>query len=63
MKGEPSVPETPDDDLTQDPGIPAGAPAPEPERDEEGSLERPDSPDDPRGIDAPDSPHVPAPQH
>ncbi|HEY7003837.1 MAG TPA: hypothetical protein VH281_06110 [Gaiellaceae bacterium] len=54
-------PETPDEDLPQDPGIPDGQPAPEP--DEEGSLERPKSPDDPRGIDAPGSPHAPPPQH
>jgi hypothetical protein len=58
---EPLQPETPDEDLPQDPGIPGGPPAGD--EDEKGSLERPDSPEDPRGIDAPGSPHVPAPQH
>jgi hypothetical protein len=55
------VPETPDEDLPQDPGIPGGPPAPE--EDEDGSLERPSSPEDPPGIDAPGSPHVAPPQH
>jgi hypothetical protein len=54
------MPETPDEDLRQDPGIPDGAPAPD---EDEDSLERPSSPDDPRGIDAPGSPHEPPPQH
>ena len=61
MSEHPPVPETPDEDLPQDPGIPGGSRAPD--DDDEDSLERPDSPDDPRGIDAPGSPHVPPPQH
>jgi hypothetical protein len=61
MAEQPVQPETPDEDLPQDPGIPGGKPAREP--DDEGSLERPKSPDDPRGIDAPGSPHVAPPQH
>ena len=61
MGEQPWRPETPDEDLPQDPGIPGGDPAPE--RDDEGSLERPESPEDPRGIDAPGSSHEPPPQH
>jgi hypothetical protein len=53
--------ETPDEDLPQDPGIPGGPPAPEPERG--GGMQDPDSPDDPHGIDAPDSPSEPPPIH
>lgn len=64
MGAEPWPPETPDDELPQDPGIPGGPPAREPDREEdEGSLERPETPEDPRGIDGPESPHVPPPQH
>jgi hypothetical protein len=55
-------PERPDPDLPQDPGIPGGPPAAEPER-ERPSLEDPDSPRDPPGIDAPGSPHEPPPNH
>jgi hypothetical protein len=55
------APETPDEDVPQDPGIPGGPPAPE--RDDDDSLERPRSPADPPGIDAPGSPHEPPPQH
>ena len=51
----------PDPHLPQDPGIPGGPPSPEPQR--EGSLESPDSPDDPRGIDAPGSKRTPPPTH
>jgi hypothetical protein len=54
-------PETPDEDLPQDPGIPGGSPAPEPER--EGGMQEPESPPDPNGIDAPDSPSEPPPIH
>jgi hypothetical protein len=61
MAEQPLPPDAPDEDLPQDPGIPGGPPAEEPERD--GTLERPRSPDDPRGIDAPGSPHDPPPQH
>jgi hypothetical protein len=61
MAEQPWQPETPDEDIPQDPGIPGGEPAPE--HDKEGSLERPESPEDPRGIDGPGSPHVPPPQH
>jgi hypothetical protein len=52
---------TPDEDLPQDPGIPGGSPAPEPER--EGGMQEPESPPDPNGIDAPDSPSDPPPIH
>jgi hypothetical protein len=61
MSEQQPVPETPDEDLPQDPGIPGGPPAPE--EDEDDSLERPSSPEDPPGIDAPGSPHVAPPQH
>jgi hypothetical protein len=61
MPEQPWEPDTPDEDLPQDPGIPAGEPAPEPER--EGGLEDPDSPADPPGIDAPGSPSEPPPVH
>ena len=54
-------PDAPDEDLPQDPGIPGGKPPLDPDR--RGSLKRPQSPDDPRGIDAPGSPHEPPPQH
>jgi hypothetical protein len=60
MSEQRPVPETPDEDLPQDPGIPGGPAAPDEDDD---SLERPGSPDDPRGIDAPGSPHEPPPQH
>jgi hypothetical protein len=60
MGEQPPVPETPDEDLPQDPGIPDGAPALD---EDEDSLERPSSPADPPGIDAPGSPHEPPPQH
>jgi len=60
MSEQPPVPETPDEDLPQDPGIPGGPPALD---EDEDSLERPSSPDDPPGIDAPGSPHEPPPQH
>jgi hypothetical protein len=52
---------TADEDLPQDPGIPGGPPAPESER--EGGMQEPDSPPDPKGIDAPDSPSEPSPIH
>jgi hypothetical protein len=61
MAEQPLPPETPDEHLPQDPGIPGGDPAPE--RDKDGSLERPESPREPPGIDAPGSPHTPPPQH
>ena len=61
MTEQPPVPETPDEDMPQDPGIPGDSPAPE--HDDEESLERPRSPADPPGIDAPGSPHEPPPQH
>jgi len=61
MSERPPLPETPDEELPQDPGIPGGPVAPE--KDEDGSLERPRSPEDPPGIDAPGSPHEPPPQH
>jgi hypothetical protein len=61
MSEQPPVPETPDEDTPQDPGIPGDSPAPE--HDDEESLERPRSPADPPGIDAPGSPHEPPPQH
>jgi hypothetical protein len=63
MAEQPLEPEhsTPDEDLPQDPGIPGGPPAPEPER--EGGMQEPDSPPDPDGIDAPDSPSEPPPIH
>ena len=60
MAEQPWEPETPDEDLPQDPGIP-GPPAPEPEHD--GGMQDPDSPEDPNGIDAPDSPSEPPPIH
>jgi hypothetical protein len=55
-------PEKPDPDLPQDPGIPGGAPPPKPEQDGP-SLEEPDSPEDPPGIDAPGSRMKPPPSH
>jgi hypothetical protein len=65
MADQPLSPETPDEDLPQDPGIPGGplTPDEDEDEDEQDSLERPSSPDDPRGIDAPGSPHVAPPQH
>ena len=60
MSKQQPVPETPDENLPQDPGIPGGPSAPDEDKD---SLERPSSPDDPPGIDAPGSPHEPPPQH
>ena len=60
MSEQPPVPETPDEDLVQDPGMSGGPPAPD---EDEDSLERPSSPDDPPGIDEPGSPHEPPPQH
>ena len=62
MSEQPPVPETPDEDLPQDPGIPGEPPAPDEDADED-SLERQSSPDDPPGIDAPGSPNKPPPQH
>jgi hypothetical protein len=59
MAEKPWEPETPDEDLPQDPGIPGGPP--EPERD--GGMEEPESPSDPDGIDAPGSPSEPPPIH
>ena len=56
-----SDPERPDPHLPQDPGIPGGPPSPKPQR--EGSLESPNSPDDPRGIDAPGSKRKPPPNN
>jgi hypothetical protein len=56
-----SEPETPDEDLPQDPGTPGGQSAPETERD--GGMQDPNSPADPHGIDAPDSPSTPPPVH
>lgn len=59
MPEQPWEPETPDEDLRQDPGIPGGPPAPE--EDEDGGMR--DTPPDPHGIDAPDSPSKPPPIH
>ena len=59
MAEQPWEPETPDEDLAQDPGIPGGPDAPGPERD--GGMQDPESPPDPNGIDAPDSPSEPPP--
>ena len=61
MSKQPPEPDRPDPDLPQDPGIPGGSPAKRPEH--EGSLEQPDSPNDPRGIDAPGSDHEPPSNH
>jgi hypothetical protein len=61
MAEQPWEPETPDEDLPQDPGIPGGPPAPE--QDEEGGMKDPDVRPDPHGIDAPDSPSEPPPIH
>jgi hypothetical protein len=61
MAEQPWEPETPDEDLPQDPGIPGGSDSPNPER--EGGLQEPESPSDPNGIDAPDSPSEPPPIH
>ncbi|HWB55616.1 MAG TPA: hypothetical protein VG479_01610 [Gaiellaceae bacterium] len=52
----------PDPDLPQDPGIPGKPDAREPEKDGP-SLEKPDSPPDPTGIDAPGSTSEPPPNH
>jgi len=61
MTEQPWGPDTGDEDLPQDPGIPGGPPASEPER--EGGMQKPDSPPDPEGIDAPDSPSEPPAIH
>jgi hypothetical protein len=61
MAEQPWDPETPDDDLPQDAGVPGGPPAPDPERD--GGMRKPESPPDPEGIDAPDSRSEPPPIH
>jgi len=61
MAEQPWEPETPDEDLPQDPGIPGGPPRPE--RDEDGGMKEPDGPPDPHGIDAPGSPSEPPPNH
>jgi hypothetical protein len=61
MAEQPSEPETPDEDLPQDPGIPGGPPARDPERDD--GMRDPDAPADPPGIDAPGSPSEPPPIH
>jgi hypothetical protein len=58
----PDEPTTPAEDLPQDPGIPGGPPAPEPDR-EGDSLETPDAPADSPGIDAPGSPSPPPPEY
>lgn len=57
MSEQPWEPETPDEDVPQDPGIPGLPPT------EEGGMQEPDSPADPHGIDAPGSPSVPPPVH
>jgi hypothetical protein len=59
MAEQPWEPETPDEDLPQDPGIPEGSKRDEPER--EGGMHDPDSPADPDGIDAPGSTSEPPP--
>jgi hypothetical protein len=59
MAEQPWEPETPDEDLSQDPGIRGGPRADEPE--DEGGMEEPESPADPHGIDAPGSPTEPPP--
>jgi hypothetical protein len=61
MAEQPWEPESPNEDLPQDPGIPGGPPAPEREPDD--GLTKPDSPRDPPGIDAPGSPSPPPPEH
>lgn len=61
MIEQPWEPDTADEDLPQDPGIPGGPRAPEPQH--EGGMQKPDSPPDPNGIDAPDSPSEPPPIH
>jgi hypothetical protein len=61
MAEQPWEPETPDEELPQDPGIPGGPPARE--EDEEGGMKDPDVPPDPHGIDAPESPSEPPPIH
>jgi hypothetical protein len=61
MPEQPSEPDTPDEDLPQDAGVPGGPPPEEPER--EGGMQEPDSPADPHGIDAPGSPSEPPPVH
>ena len=58
---EQAQPETPDAELPQDPGVPGARPAPPPEKD--GSLEKPESPEDPTGIDEPGSERMPPPNH
>jgi hypothetical protein len=61
MGEQPPRPDILDEDLPQDPGIPGRKLTRD--RDKMGSLERPESPDDPRGIDAPGSRHEPPPTH
>lgn len=61
MAEQPWEPETPDEDLPQEPGIAGGPSTDDPER--EGGLQEPASPPDPNGIDAPDSPSQPPPVH
>jgi hypothetical protein len=61
MAEQPCEPETPDEDLPQDPGIPGGPPGAD--QDEDGGMKDPDAPPDPHGIDAPDSPSEPPPIH
>lgn len=53
---------TPAKNLPQDPGIPGGPPAREPDR-EDDSLETPEALPDPPGIDAPGSPSHEPPEH
>jgi hypothetical protein len=59
MVEQPWEPETPDEDLPQDPGIPGGPDARDPDR--EDGMQDPESPPDPDGIDAPGSPSEPPP--
>jgi hypothetical protein len=54
----PDEPTTPAEDLPQDPATPGGTPKREPDR-EDDSLETPEAPVDPPGIDAPGSPSPP----
>jgi hypothetical protein len=58
---QPWEPETLDEDLPQDLGLPRGEPAPKPGR--EGGMEKPDSPPGPDCIDAPGSPSEPPAIH
>jgi hypothetical protein len=61
MAEQPWEPDTPDEDLPQEPGVAGGPATEEPERD--GGMKEPDPPADPNGIDAPDSPSEPPPVH